>query len=345
MNIAVVGADFKSTPLPFRELIYFDSFKIESFYAYLKKTRLVDECVIVSTCNRVEVYFVVDKIDTVIPKFLDVLANFHNVSVGKLTQEAWVLSGNDAISHLFQVACGTESMVLGEGEILAQIRESYHHALEVGQTGAILNKLFQIGIGLGKKARLETTISKGAHSVSSIAVDKIRELRETFFSDNILLIGAGTMVERALYKLKALGHTKLTVANRTEDNAKALAAKFDIAHLPLKAAIHRLADYDVIVTATAATHFLIQTEQFEYRREGCHYLIIDLGMPRNVDPKVDYLPGVSVFPVDGLLEIANNNIEIRTRALAPIEALIEAEISNLQNWHRLRQTQCLTPSV
>ena len=152
------------------------------------------------------------------------------------------------------------------------------------------------------------------------------------YANNVVIVTGG-----------ASGIGRATCLLLAQEGAKV--AAIDVHTEAVQAVADIVADYDVIVTATAATHYLIQTEHFDYRKDGRQYLLIDLGMPRNVDPKVDYLPDVSVFPVDGLLEIANNNIEIRTRALVPIEAMIEEESCNLQHWYELKQARCLTPSV
>ena len=342
MTIGVIGTDFRNSSLQFRELIYFDTDSKKQFLSDAKHASVIDECVVLSTCNRVEVYFRSSNLDEAMAWIYRRLAANNQLDESLLKSGLSFYADDDAIHHLFRVVSGLESMVLGEDEILGQVKIAYQLAVDFGQTGAYLNKLFQKSIRLGKRVREETAVSKGAYSVSSIAVDQIRLDCPEFFGQRILIVGTGTMAVRALKKLHVLGHNDITLTNRTRSSAERFIDQFDVSVISFELALHSLSDYDIVLMATGSKDPLCDQTHFPGTKP---IYVVDLGMPRNVDPAVDSLDHVTIIPVDGLLEIANRNIDARRQAYEPIMGIINEESDDYLRWVRYRQESCVIVSA
>lgn len=337
MTLGVIGTDFRNSSIQFRELIYFDAEMTAQFLAEVRNSGFIDECVVLSTCNRVEIYFVAQEYRRALDWIIAHLAELHGLDSDLLAKGLTARQDDDMVHHLFRVVSGLESMVLGENEILGQIKAAYQVATEHQITGPYLNKLFQKCVGLGKRVREETGVSKGAYSVSSIAVDQIRQNCPEFFGQRLLIVGAGTMAIRALKKLDALGHPDLTITNRTKRSADRLAEQFGIASVALDETLVDVSTYDILLVATGAKSYILDAVHFSKST-----YVVDLGMPRNVDPAVEALDHVTLVPVDGLLAIANRNLETRQRAYEPILHIIAEEQSDFVRWMSFRHQLCVS---
>lgn len=322
-----------------------DLSEIESVYIpktswpVFTKTVLEDspimEMVILATCNRFEIYFTAHYIDRAFDWLVTSIGLLKEMSVSTVAKKMQLLRDKDAMTHLFRVAAGMESMVFGEDEILSQIKSAYADFQTAGLTKAFFNKVFQSAIAAGKRARHETEISRGAYSVSSIAVDAIREMRLDYFGTRILIIGAGTIGLRALKKLDALGHPEVWLCNRTDNKVMPLQERYRIHHLPFQELRQTVKTFDIILIATSATAYLLDTSLFE--KNTTPKLILDLCVPRNVDPDVGQLPNITLLTVDSLQKIADKNVQKRQKEHTKVALILEDELSKIDQWtaHRI----------
>ena len=335
MMIGLFGINHTQTEIKNFEPIFLNKDGKTQFRDALKNTTIIHECVVLTTCNRVEFYFVSDDLELaknwivaqvsaqkdIDPSYIDALLKLYNTE--------------DAIQHLFHVASGVQSMVVGENEILSQVKEAYDNAYNLNLTGPLLNKCFQSAIATGKRVRSETEISRGSYSVSSIAVDAIRQSLLDYFGRSILIIGMGTMGVRCLKKLHALGHPNLTVCNRTYEVAERYAKEYNVQLIDYQEINARVKDFEIIISAVTEKQFIILSTFFD--DEKSHFLV-DLGLPRNVDPKVTMYSRIELVNVDGLKEIATKNVKRRQGELAKVELIIDDEILRFNQWLQNKKT-------
>ncbi len=310
-------------------MIYLSPEAMPGFCHAVKTDSPIMELVILATCNRFEIYYTCEDLDDASNWLLHYLASAHDIPVGIAMPIVYQLRGDDVIRHLFNVAAGVESMVFGEDEILAQVKKAYLGFQSFGTTGALTNKLFQTAMSVGKRARHETEISRGSYSVSSIAIDAVRELRLDYFDHAILIVGTGIIGMRAVKKLVALGHPDVTVSNRTLDTATRVATQHGLKVIDFELLPSDLQRYDIVIVATASTDYVITPKYF-----GSHSatnLIIDLSVPRNVDPDVE-TESRRVMSVDGLKQIADKNVARRRKEFLKVQTILGDEQEKLMRW-------------
>ena len=226
-------------------------------------------------------------------------------------------------------------MVFGENEILTQVKEAHQRCADHKVTGSLLNKIFLSAISTGKRVRTETEVSRGAYSVSSIAVEAIRDTYLDYFGRKILIVGTGTMGRRVAKKLSALGHPDTYITNRTQDKADQLAEELDIISVSYDTVFDQAQEYDIMICATSTKQYIFYPSHFDIP-EKSHY-IIDLGLPRNVDPEVASLDNMDVITVTGLKNTADKNVQKRKGELSKIKVIIEDEIHKLRQWADYRE--------
>ncbi|MBD98092.1 glutamyl-tRNA reductase [bacterium] len=327
MEIGVLGTDFRQTPIAMREQLCMDPELRDRQLQNLRKQAGFSECVFLTTCNRVELYVAA-------PDIQSCLKRLKTVWVGDTSDVGVHAYYHDvAIEHLFSVTSGLKSMVLGESEILGQVKQAYQQAANAQLTGPYLNKLFQSSIALGKRVREETGIAQGVYSISSIAVDQFRDNNLEFFGEAVLVIGAGTMARRAVKKMVAIGHSFVTLTNRTESTGEVLAAELGVAYVPWESAFTNINHYPNVLVAVGAKTPVIIPDMIT----RTSMMIIDLGMPRNVHSDVDQRPGVSVTLVDDLTTIANRNVSARKQAYGDVEMHMQEQRLEYQRWVAYRQ--------
>ncbi len=331
----MLGTNYKETPLSVLEKIYFNTDKIKQFIRELPSDSPLKEIVILSTCNRVEIYFSAQD-PTVAGQWLKTkLETFFQLSFS-LKNHLKYQRCEEAVTHLFKVAAGIESMVFGENEVLTQIKKSYDLSKELNATGSFLNKLFQSAIAVGKKVRDETKIGRGAYSVSSIAVDCIVEQDPNFRAQKIVIIGAGQMAKRALQKLKALKHPHLYVMNRTKFAAEKLAKTFEATFFPFERLGDAAEKFDLFILAVDTPTYLFTLDQFR-ENKGNRKFIVDLGMPRIADPQIGKLPGVTLMTIEELRDIADRNVHVKKQELGSIETIIQTEVTEFTKWYHYKK--------
>ncbi|RAP29496.1 glutamyl-tRNA reductase [Candidatus Marinamargulisbacteria bacterium SCGC AG-414-C22] len=335
MNLGLVGIDHTKSQIQAFESIFLGKEEKNVFYTKIVDEAPVTELVILTTCNRIEFYFVAPDIQAGGQWIIETLAVQKNCDLALVQSLLSIYDTTETQQHLFEVACGVQSMVFGENEILTQVKNAYEHAYSKHKTGALLNKFFQTAIATGKRARTETQISRGAYSVSSIAIDAIRKKLFDYFEKSILIIGMGTMGSRCLKKLDALGHQNVTITNRTHERSLHLASQCNAIIEHYDDIYHKLHEYDIVISALSVKSKTIIPVHF--KKAINKTLIIDLGLPRNVDPRVENNDLISLINVDGLKIVASENVHKRKAELEKVMVIVDSEIANLNNWKKHRQ--------
>ncbi|RAP34780.1 glutamyl-tRNA reductase [Candidatus Marinamargulisbacteria bacterium SCGC AG-439-L15] len=336
MKIAVFGTNYRYAALNLLEKLYFDEARVKSFLEGLPKDSFIKDLIVLATCNRSEVYFLYDDYEAAKRDLLDYMVSFLGVSRSILVETLYFKQEVSAIRHLYEVSAGVSSMVLGETEILSQVKESYSRCQRYRSVSAEMNKLFQSAIFVGKKVREETSISKGAYSISSIAIDAVCEHYGDFLTNRkILFVGAGTMTTRAVKKLKALGHQEIYVTNRSEARLTQVAGDYGLAFFPYDQLSEKWGDFDVIYFATSCNSFILKNSESTCFEKPV--LLIDVGVPRNVDPKLSESSLVTIKNIDGLKDIADQTLEDRKKELPKIHAIIQDNIEQLRLWQHNRE--------
>jgi len=341
-KLLVFGVSYRTAPLALRERLAVGQERVVADLQSLMQQGGLSEGVLLSTCNRVEVVATTDAPEAAMSGVLDYFNR--RVAPDRIDGSVYRHVGRDAARHLFRVASGLDSMVLGEPQILGQVKEAFSLALGAGTVGSYLGRSFERSFGVAKRVRTETAVAAGNVSVSSIACD----LAENIFGDlkdrRILLIGAGKMSEVAARSLTARG-ARLFVVNRSPERAEALAAACGGVPRPLEALATELAEADVVISSTAKQDFVITYELMHgvaKLRKFRPLFIIDIAVPRDVDPRVDSLRNVFLYDMDDLQKVSRENLAARERAVAEAERLIESELDELEKWARSVE---LTPTI
>ena len=300
-RVRLLGLNHTTAPLELRERLAISPARQAEAVRQLQSSVQGSEVVILSTCNRVELYLArSEPAIEVLPQFLE---RFQNVPRREFAGSVYERSGRDAVEHLFNVASSLDSMVLGETQILGQVRDAYHAARDVGATGAVLNPLFQRAVAVGKQVQHETGLGEGRLSIASVAVDYARGIFDHFNNKTVLCVGAGKMASLVLRHFAALKPERLIVSNRDAEKAARLAGEFGGIGASLDALDDQLVAADVIVTSTGATDPIVTTQRFEQllrRRRYRPAFIIDLAVPRDVEAEVGELENVYLYNLDDL---------------------------------------------
>jgi len=331
MQLIVLGLNHKTAPVEVRERFSIPADKVSKGLRHLDDYEALNEAVILSTCNRSEMYAVVDDDQEDLPtlkQFLfDLTGNEENIDA-----YLYHYTGEECIQHLFAVVSSLDSLVIGEGQILSQVKKAYAIAREEGTTSTVLNTLLHRAIAVGKRVRTETRIAYNAVSVSYAAVELARQVLGDMTESNVLLFGAGQMAELTAQHLVSRGVKKVYVANRSFENAEALAEKFGGEALPFDTAYKQAIDVDVIVTSTGAPHYVVkpwETQQLMTKRKGRPLVFIDIAVPRDVDPDVASIKGVELYNIDDLEAVVDENIKEREREAERAQIIIDEEVASL----------------
>jgi glutamyl-tRNA reductase len=303
MSVLVVGLNHRTAPVSLLERAAVPSGELAQVLDGLLSGRHVAECAVVSTCNRVEVYAAVSSFHGGLHDVGEVLAARIGMELPSLADHLYVHHGDDAVKHLFTVSAGLDSLVVGESQILGQIRNSYSAAVEHGAPGRVLHELMQQALRAGKRVHAETAIDRAGQSIVTLALDVGQRATGPLAGKHALIVGAGSMGALAAATLRRLGIGGLTVANRTVGNAKTLAMAVDAEVIGLDEVDARMADADVIVSATATTGVVITAAAVaaaQARRAGRPLLVLDLAVPKDVDHAVGRLGGVTVVDIERL---------------------------------------------
>lgn len=335
MHTLVVGVNYRTAPVEIREKLSFVEAELPNAMQALQEQKSILENVIVSTCNRTEIYATVDQLHTGRYYVKQFLANWFDIPMENLSRYLFIHEGNEANNHLFRVTAGIDSMVLGETQILGQVKKSFLNGQENGTTGTIFNQLFKQAVTFAKRAHAETSIGENAVSVSYAAVELGKKIFGSLNHKHVVILGAGKMGELAIQNLHGSGAEKVTVINRTYEKAKELASKFAGNAKPMDELQCALLEADILISSTGATEYVIDYELMQFvdrLRKGKPLFMVDIAVPRDLDPRIGDLPNVFLYDIDDLQGIVEANLAERERAAAQINKMIETEIDQFNEW-------------
>jgi glutamyl-tRNA reductase len=332
MPIVVIGLNHRSAPVTVRERFAFAEARIPATLELLRQQGLADEAVILSTCNRVEIYAATPLEPTAafagLKEFLVACHEYRD----PLTHELYTLGEPQSVEHLFRVACGLDSMVLGETEILGQLKKAYELARAHQHTGSRLNKAFQRAFHAAKHIRTHTSIQRGSVSVGSVAVELAEKIFSSLSDRQVLVIGAGDTSEKTARALLSRGARSIIVANRSYDRALALATELGGRAVPFDDWAGEFQNVDIAISSTSAPHHILDRPTLEplmKLRKNRPLLLIDIAVPRDIDPAVNLLPNVYLYNIDDLQAIADDYLKQRREEAARCEKIVRDKVEAL----------------
>lgn len=335
MHILVAGLNYKTAPVEIRERLTFKQDELQKAARTLHGKKAILENVILSTCNRTEIYAVVDQIHTGRYYMKEFLADWFGLEQKEFSPFLFIYEGDGAVEHLFNVSCGLNSMILGETQILGQVRSSFLLSQEEGTTGTVFNHLFKQAITMAKRGHAETEIGANAVSVSYAAVELAKKIFGSLEDKHVLIFGAGKMGELAAQNLHGNGVGSVTVINRTFEKAVQLADRFGGKAKMLSELQCSLIEADIVISSTGSDHFVITKETMENvekLRKGKPLFMVDIAVPRDLDPRISELKNVFLYDIDDLEGIVEANLQERKKAAAVIMMMIEKEIVDFKQW-------------
>ena len=330
-NIVSIGTSHHVAPIEFREKLAFSEEQLIESLHNLRSSYHLKEAVILSTCNRVEVYAVANpQITTESPSktLIDFLSHYHRIGVDMLKKWSYLHQNIESIQHLFRVTSSLDSMVVGESQILGQVKEAYDISRSAGGSGTILNRLFTKAFSVGKRIRSETTIASGAVSISYAAVELAKKIFNTLEDKTVAIIGAGEMSELTAKHLVANGVSKVIVANRTYERAVKLAEKFKGIPVSYDEDLSFLIDADIVISSTEAPNYMIERKplaEIMKKRKHQYMFLIDIAVPRDIEPDVNKINHAFLYNIDDLEAVVASNIKDRHEEANRAEQIVTEE--------------------
>src|SRR5205814_2428163 len=336
MSLYALGLNHQTAPLAIRERVVFHVDRLRDALTEIKRT-LAHEAAILSTCNRTELY-VAGEEPAAIAQWL---ARYHRFEPDGLRPYLYTLPSEQAVRHVFRVASGLDSMVLGEPQILGQLKEAARAAESAGTLGTLLHKLFQRSFAVAKEVRSTTQVGAASVSMAAAAVRLAGRIFPSLKDQNVLFIGAGEMIELCATHFAAQGPARMTVANRTLERAEKLAHRFGARTMELKALPDQLHEYDIVVSCTASSLPILGkglVERAVRARRRRPIFMVDLAVPRDIEPEVAELDDVFLYTVDDLGAIVAENLDSRRSAVEQAEAIIDGQVGQFMHWMQVRET-------
>lgn len=337
MDLLVIGLNHKTAPIEIRERLAFQKSEMDQALSQAHSLISVNENMILSTCNRVEVYATSAETEKAIVDLKRFLSEYHRLPVVEFERNIYLFVGEEAVRHIFRVASSLDSMVVGEPQILGQIKDAYNLATESNTSGLILHRLLHRAFHVAKRVRTETKISNSAVSVSSVAVELAEKIFGTLQEKTVLLIGAGEMIELAAQYLVSGGAEKILVTNRTHDRAIELAQVFKGEAIRFEEMASGLKRADIVISATGSSQYIIGHDgiaQTMKDRKQKPIFFIDIADPRDIEPRVGDLENVYLYNIDDLQNIANENIKDRKEEARKAETIVRDEVAKFVNWYQ-----------
>jgi glutamyl-tRNA reductase len=342
MHIAVVGLSHKTAPVEVREKLSIPEPQTESAIAHLASYPHIQEVAILSTCNRLEIYIVTPETEQGIREVTQFLSEYSKLPVVSLRQHLFMLLHQDAVMHLMRVSAGLDSLVLGEGQILAQVKHTHKLGQQYNGIKTILNRLFKQALTAGKRVRTETSIGTGAVSISSAAVELAQMKVQNLAACRVAILGAGKMSRLLVQHLISKGAAKICILNRSIERAAELARQYpeqNIQTHPMSAMISVIADSDLVFTSTSATEPILDRAKLEMvLAPNQPLMLFDISVPRNVHADVNEVENVQAFNVDDLKAVVAQNYESRRKMAQEAEGLLDEEVEAFDIWWRSLET-------
>ncbi len=338
MSLAVVGLNHRTGAVELRERVHFAPEAAREALRELRRRLPGAGAVILSTCNRVEIYAVhASAPDELVGELKAFLAEWHELSAQDLEDSLYAYTEREAAGHLFRVSCGLDSLVLGEGQILGQVHDAFLLAQTEQAADKVISALFQRAFSVAKKVRTDTQISAGKVSIGSVAVDLAVSIFMDLSGKTVMIVGSGKMGELTLKSLVSRGAGKLLMVNRSLEKAVELAESYGGEPLSLEALPQALSRADIVITSTGASHYLLGPAHFEAalkQRGQAPVFVIDIAVPRNVDPSVNGVDNVYLYDVDDLKHVAEENQEARRKELDRCLAFVQDGVDQFWKWMR-----------
>ena len=334
-SLLALGLNHHTAPLAVRERVVFHVERLQEALVELKRG-LAREAAILSTCNRTELYVSAEE-----PGELAAwLAHYHHIGASDLQQYLYALPDEQAVRHAFRVASGLDSMVLGEPQILGQMKEAARAAESAGTLGSVLHRLFQRSFAVAKEVRSTTSIGAASVSMAAAAVKLAARIFPSLKDQSVLFIGAGEMIELAATHFAAQGPARIAVANRTLERAQRLSGRFNAEAIELRSLAEHLHQFDIVVSCTASSLPILGkglVERALRARRRRPMFMVDLAVPRDIEPEAGELDDVFLYTVDDLAGIVSANLDSRRSALEQAEAIIDSQVGQFMQWMRLRE--------
>jgi len=345
MELIVIGLNHRTASIEIRERLAFPDDRIEMALHQVQSLPSLKENMILSTCNRVEIYAAARETEKAIIDLKHFFSQYHSLSLREFEKNLYSLIGEEAVRHIFRVASSLDSMVVGEPQVLGQIKSAYEMAVETKTSGLILHRLLHRAFHVAKRVRAETKIGDSAVSVSSVAVELARKIFETLEKKIVLLIGAGEMCELAARHLVSGGVEKVLVTNRTYERAVAMAQEFRGEAVPFEEISQGLKRVDIVISATDSPQHLIQHDQVVKvmkDRKQKPIFFIDIADPRDIEPRVGDIENVYLYNIDDLKKVADENIKDREKEAQKAETIVQDEVIKFVNWYHSLE---VTPTI
>lgn len=335
MKILIVGLNHNTAGVEVREKLAFNGPKLEEGLLGLRGLKEINEVVILSTCNRVEIFTNVNDTEEAKDAIKEYISKFHDIEPGLLEGALYFHTGSDAVKHSYRVASSLDSMVVGEAQILGQLKEAFEFALQKKATGVMLNKLMKKAISVAKRVRTETKIAENAVNISSAAVDLAKKIFSDISEKSVMLLGAGEMAELAARHLVSGGIREVVVANRTYATGEQLARKMGGRAVRFEEFLEEMVHSDIVICSTGAPTYVVTRPQMQSvmkKRKQKHVFIIDISVPRNIDPEINDMENVYLYNVDDLQDVADAGLEERRKEAEQAECIVEEEIEAFNRW-------------
>ncbi len=335
MHTLVVSVSYKTAPVAIREKLAFPDEQLAGAMQLLNEQKSVLENVIVSTCNRTEIYAVVDQLHTGRYYIKRFMADWFQMDMEELSSYISIHEEEEAVEHLFRLTCGLESMVLGETQILGQVKHAFLVAQDYHISGTIFNQLFKQAITVAKRSHKETEIGENAVSISYAAVELAKKIFGNLQQKSVAILGAGKMGELAVKNLHGSGVHHISVINRTKSKAEEVAQKFKGDAYSLDQLNHVLLNTDILIASTGAAGYVLQESEVQNimkQRNGKPLFLMDIAVPRDIDPSINNIEGAFLYDIDDLQGGVEANLEARKEIATEIEAFIAAEMNEYQEW-------------
>jgi len=335
MFIILLGLNHKTAPVEIREKLAMSKPQLKAKASQIQKLKGINGAVVLSTCNRTEFYIATKDVALGKKSLIDFVSQYGKCPVETLEKYIYLKECQDAVHHLFRVSAGLDSMILGETQILGQVQDAYEYALEFQISNNVLNTLFQNAISVGKRVRTETLIDRHAVSISSAAVELAKQIFGDLNGRSVLILGAGETSELTARHLVANGVSTVIVANRTFERAKLLAQEFGGKAIRLDDFAGYLVKADIVISCTAAPKYIVEARHllpFLEERQNKPILFIDIAVPRDINPDVCTLDNVSLYDVDDLQNVVEQNIAERKKEAVKAELIINDELKKFFQW-------------
>jgi glutamyl-tRNA reductase len=333
-EITLIGANHKTAPVELREKLSFSGEETISALEFMKADPGIREGLVFSTCNRTELLYIPETGDQV-EEMIQFISDHKGLPSSEFRSALYILQGDEAVRHIFTVASSLDSMMVGEPQILGQVKQAYKTAVKAGASGVLLNRLMHKSFSVAKRVRKETGIGDNAVSISYAATELASKIFSDLSTKSVMLLGAGEMAELAVEHLLSHNVKSILVANRTFKNAVALAEKFKGTAVQFEEREAALEQVDIIISSTGATEYVLNRDQVKRAMKRRHHntlFFIDIAVPRDIDPKIDKISNAYVYDIDDLKNIVETNIQQREQETIKARRFVEEALVAFRKW-------------